>query len=981
MSKKRNPKKRKKNPKPSADFVEKKLLNIFNKQINKVFSTKQLLKKLNLANSIDAINSALEKLDKAGKIKTIAEDKYKWKKNKSRALDTPRTGGKSAIGTIDVTRTGSAYVVCPDLDLEKDVFIPAHRCQNALHGDTVEIRWFLSRRGKPEGEVLRVTKRRRDQFMGNLTLSNKFAFVTPDDPNINYDIALSRKDVEETYQTGDKVVVRITEWHTDRNSSPKGELVTNFGKAGGNDIEMKSILVQKGFNLAFPDDVLQENAVIPEEISAEEIANRRDMRKILTFTIDPDTAKDFDDAISVELLENNNYEIGVHIADVSHYVKPGTALDTEAASRTTSVYLVDRVLPMLPEKLSNGVCSLRPHEEKLTFSAVFEFTPEGKVISEWFGKTVTYSDRRFTYEEAQEGLESGEGDYADELRLLNKFAYALRAERFKTGAINFESPEVKFKLNEKSEPVDVYLKSRKDAHMLVEDFMLLANRRVGALMDGMLERGEPQWAYVYRIHDEPDMEKVEKFGNFASQMGYIVKPSGPDDVKNSFSMMLKRAEGKPEFNVLQQLAIRTMSKAAYSTDNIGHYGLGFATYSHFTSPIRRYADVLAHRILFEYLNKKTSFPNKAKLQELCKHISKKERDAMEAERESVKYKQAEYIEQQVGKAFSGNITGITERGIFVQIQENFCEGMIKYSDMFEPFVMHESRFAINSAKRSYKMGDQVWVRVLDADKLKRKINLSLLDPKVAAPKETAEVEKQPVEKAEPKLPEIVEEKISPSKKKPEVRFDTDLNEAYAKLIKSSINRYEQSDAKLLADKSEAKWAVQWSQTALLENNTLLLSFNPRGTAQEVTTPQSLLTTKVYKPEESKMSSFVRKNLKSAALTSGYFVPFASLDELQLSAKDIELSIPLFKQWLKLVDPTKIISFSNNLKQAMLKHKLLYKVKEHSFEQDANTVTVTTATVRVGRQSRPIFFLPSPKLRLPTSLKSKAWDAFLIEEEA
>ena len=506
MTRKKKNSKRQKTKTLAVPTLEKRLIDLFSKQITTPFDAKTIIRKLNISNSKDSVQACLEKLVQKDILEATRRGKFKWNKAATNSSKKSKKQGKLAIGTMDVTRSGAAYVVCDDQEeLEKDIFVPAHRSMGALHGDTVEVMWYLSRRGKPEGEVTQIVKRKNEHFIGTLVLSRQFAFVVPDNPNMQTDILLDPKKLPKEAEDGAKVVVTISKWHSDNKSNPEGEISTYFGTEGGNDIEMKSILVQKGFNLTFPPEVLRENAVIDTEITAEEIALRRDMRAVTTFTIDPETAKDFDDALSIQQLDNGNYEIGIHIADVTHYVKPGSELDKEAAKRTTSVYLVDRVLPMLPEKLSNGVCSLRPYEEKLTFSAIFEMDRSGDLISEWFGKTVIYSDRRFTYEEAQAGLESGEGDFAAELQLLNNFAHKLRKKRFNKGAINFESPEIRFKLDESGKPLSVYLKSRQDAHTLVEDFMLLANKRVGALIDGLHETLGFKWPMVYRVHDEPNM--------------------------------------------------------------------------------------------------------------------------------------------------------------------------------------------------------------------------------------------------------------------------------------------------------------------------------------------------------------------------------------------------------------------------------------------------------------------------------------------
>ena len=522
---------------------------------------------------------------------------------------------------------------------------------------------------------------------------------------------------------GDKVVTRVVRWQTDKIKSPIGIITESLGKAGSSDIEMKSILIQNGFELSFPPEVLEESEALSEKISESEIARRRDFRKTLTFTIDPDTAKDFDDALSLEYLDNGTYEVGIHIADVTHYVPEGSALDKEAYKRSTSVYLVDRVLPMLPEKISNVLCSLRPNEEKLTFSAVFTFDKNDKIIKEWFGKGVIFSDRRFTYGEAQEILEAGEGELAAELKKLNELAKKVRKQRFKEGSVDFDMPEVKFQLDEEGVPVSVYVKERKDSNMLIEDFMLLANRRVAAKI-GKRENPVP---FVYRIHDLPDMMKVGDFIKFAQALGYKMNIQTPEQIAKAYTQLLQDTKTRPELKVLEPLAIRTMSKAVYSSDNIGHYGLGFSHYSHFTSPIRRYADVLVHRI-FEKNLKERYTVKQAELEEMCQHISRQERKATDAERQSVKYKQVEFMTKRIGEVFTGVISGMIDKGFFVELVDNFCEGMVSFSNLAESYQLDESRlFAVgNITHQKIKMGDVVRVRILSANLQTRKIDMELV---------------------------------------------------------------------------------------------------------------------------------------------------------------------------------------------------------------------------------------------------------------
>lgn len=988
-----------------ANILEKRLIDLFSKQITSRFDAKTIIGKLKISNSRDSVQHCLDKLEEKGKIEATSRGKYKWNKAAT-VTKRKRKDGQFATGRVDVTRSGSAYIICAEMQ-EQDIFVPAHKLMGALNGDTVEVSWYIARKGKPEGEVVQIIERKAEHFIGTLSLSDKFAFVIPDNPSMQTDIFVPLKHVPKEAEDGAKVVVHITKWHTDNKNNPEGKITTYFGTEGGNDIEMKSILIQKGFNLTFPPEVLKENAEIDPKISQSEIAKRRDMRAITTFTIDPATAKDFDDALSIELLENGNYEIGIHIADVGHYVVPGSELDKEAARRTTSVYLVDRVLPMLPEKLSNGVCSLRPEEEKLTFSAIFEMDKQGGIINEWFGKTVIYSDRRFTYEEAQERLETGEGDYVKELQLLNRIAHKLRNKRFKKGAINFESPEVRFKLDKQGVPIDVYLKTRKDAHMLVEDFMLLANKQVGALMHGLHEKLGFVWPMVYRIHDEPDMERVHNFADFAVQMGYHLKIESPEQVKGAFGKMLKEAEGKPESDILQQLAIRTMAKAVYSIDNIGHYGLGFSTYSHFTSPIRRYADVLGHRILFDYLSNNNKRMNPQKLEEQCKHISRKERDAMEAERESVKYKQAEFLEAHLGDVFEGSISGITDHGIYVTIKANFCEGMIRYEKMFDDFEPDEHHFQIKSPSITYKMGDSVWIRILGANKIKRQIDMELLAPEDSdnepptrlqltqqeTLKTTSTVQQQK-NKVAPKTQENVKTKGTtteevvktetsksqrikvvqePPKGKKAIKSNYIAdNKAYEALLPKIEKAFNKSHIKTIAKQKHAKWKYELSPSAPIRESVLLLYFNPQAALNKGYRGQKLLSQHPFKPQGS-TKTFFKTYFPNQKISEGYLSPFRCMDDKQLSKKDIALSVPIFEAYVGILNPQKIVSFSISLLEVLQEYKFLSSLEEEEVTDQNRTIIASRGMLTIEENQIPIYFVPRPSSRLLKKIKTMAWD--------
>ena len=695
----------------------------------KQLNTKQLSRKLKVKNSKDSLQAALDKLVQAGKAKV--DDQYRYQ---FAGKSDKRGGGKRstefAEGRVDMTRSGAAYII---MDGETaDIFVPQQRLGNAQDGDKVKVRfWTPSGRRKPEGEVTEVLQRSVTHFVGTLKIYEKYAEVDVDQAGGQIlKVAVHRAELIGA-KANEKVVVKILDWETNRFGQISGQITAVLGEAGSSNIEMQSILINNGFQITFPEDVLAESEALPGEITPQEINIRRDMRDVTTFTIDPLTAKDFDDALSIQTLEDGQIEIGVHIADVSHYVKPGSALDDIAADRTTSVYLVDRVCPMLPERISNELCSLRPHEDKLTFSAIFKFHPKThKVTDRWFGRTVIHSNRRFTYEEAQEVLDTGVGDFVDELDVMDIIADKLRKRRFKEGSIDFNSNEVRFKLDEEGKPLSVYIKDRIDTNMLIEDFMLLANREVAGFIKKKEERLKTNIPFVYRVHDEPDMEKVAELAKFAAALGYEMDLSSPQTVSKSYNALLAKADEDPMVKMLSPIAIRTMSKAVYTTENIGHYGLGFENYSHFTSPIRRYADVLVHRLLAQNLEKGSLFKaNAEKLEETCKHISSQERKAVTAERESIKYKQTEYMLDNVGEEFDGVINGLADFGVFIELVENFVEGMISYDKMDEPYDLQAGKLSIVGKKsgKKLKMGDLVRVKIEDVDLERRRIDMSLVE--------------------------------------------------------------------------------------------------------------------------------------------------------------------------------------------------------------------------------------------------------------
>ncbi|MGN8055227.1 ribonuclease R [Pedobacter sp. 22163] len=690
--------------------------DVFEKNNNQLLNYKQVSAKLNL-NDQESRETILEIL-KEGKSTGIFLEPEKGK-FKLKELQN------FIIGTVDMTADGSAYIV-PEDEFEKDVFVAPRKLKNALHGDTVKAYVFAKKSGrKNDGEVVEIIKRAKSDFTGVIKISDRFAFVIADDKKMMHDIFVPLADTHEA-KNGQRVLVTLSDW-PESAKNPIGIVKHVLGNQGENNTEMNAILAQYGFPLEFPPQVEREANAIPEEIPAAEIAKRKDFRKVLTFTIDPADAKDFDDAISYQKLPNGNHEIGVHIADVSHYVIQGTDLDKEAYSRATSVYLVDRVIPMLPERLSNGVCSLRPHEDKLCFAAVFELDEQANIQSEWYGRTVIHSDRRFSYEEAQEVIENKEGDYAHEILKLNELAYILRDRKFKNGAISFESTEVKFKLDEAGKPIGVYVKERKDAHKLIEDYMLLANRKVAEFI-AKKTKGKDKLTFVYRVHDSPNMETLNTFATFASRFGYKINTKSDKEIAKSLNNLMADVEGKKEQNILTSLAIRSMAKAIYSTKKTSHYGLAFEYYTHFTSPIRRYPDVMAHRLLQTYLDGGKSAD--MEFYEVASvHSSAMEKRAADAERASIKYKQAEYLENNIGTEYKGIISGVTEWGMYVEIEENKCEGMIRLRDISDDFyVLDEKNYCIvgQRKKKKYQLGDEVMIRVKKVDLSKRQIDFTLI---------------------------------------------------------------------------------------------------------------------------------------------------------------------------------------------------------------------------------------------------------------
>ncbi|GAB3756928.1 ribonuclease R [Spirosoma pomorum] len=662
--------------------------------------------------------------------------------------------GNTIEGVVDHVNSRFAFVIPATAtgirgDRDNDIWVATEDLNGAVDGDRVKvIRFADSRNGsggrsrrRIEGKVASVVERGRGELVGRIETWPTYGFVIPDNKKFYEDIFIA-EDKLSGANDGDKVIVRLTKYPDGKGSKQRfeGEVITVLGVAGQNNTEMHAILAEFGLPIDFPKDVEQEAERISTEIPEQEIAKRRDMRTTTTFTIDPVDAKDFDDALSVQILDNGNFEIGIHIADVTHYVVPGSKLEEEAYKRATSVYLVDRVVPMLPEKLSNGLCSLRPNEDKLTFSAIFELTPDAKIVNEWFGRTIIHSDRRFAYEEAQEILNNEKGDFITELLLLNELAYKLRDERFKKGAINFETVEVRFKLDEEGIPIAVYPKIRQDTNKLIEEFMLLANKRVAEYVHTLSKRNKDgeENTMVYRIHEGPDSDRLQQFADFAGRLGYKLKLDD-EHLSNSMNRFMASIEGKPEANMLSQLAVRTMSKARYSTEDLGHFGLAFKRYSHFTSPIRRYPDMMAHRLLQHYLDKGKPVDQEP-LEEQCKHASAREKMASDAERASIKYKQVEFMSRmEPARTFAGVISGVTEFGIFVEITENSCEGLVRMQDLSDDFYEYDKdnyRIIGQRNKKMYTFGDQVEVRVKETNLARRSMDFLLVSDKAGRATDT-----------------------------------------------------------------------------------------------------------------------------------------------------------------------------------------------------------------------------------------------------
>lgn len=643
------------------------------------------------------------------------------KKIKEKKAKKHSTGGGTHQGRLDVTRSGMGYVVVEGL--HEDILVRPSDFRRAFHGDTVEVEIISTnkRSGRLNGVVTRVIERKQTEFIGKVEVTSDFAFFLPDSEKPMPDFFIPVNALNGA-RDGDRVVAKLVSWN-DHEKNPKGAIISVMDGEDLNDLAMKEILMQRGFPLFFDEDVMEEALRIPDAIPEEEVKRRRDMRDVLTFTIDPVDARDFDDAISIREIRKGIWEIGVHIADVSYYVQPESLLDQAAFERATSVYIPDRVLPMLPEKISNELCSLRPHEDKLTFSCVFELNAKGEIRQTWIGRTLTHSNHRFTYEDVQQIIETGEGHYHNEIILLNNLAQRFRKDRFRRGAINFSSQEVRFRLDEKGKPLGIVVKESKESHQLIEEFMLLANRTVATHVAGVFidKRSLP---FPYRVHDRPDEEKLLPFVAFARKFGHPFDTKSPSAIASSFNSMLDAVKGQPEQHVLEQLGIRTMAKAAYTTENIGHYGLGFEHYCHFTSPIRRYPDIQVHRILQEVLDGQPRVWKK--LEQQCKHCSERERAAMESERAANKYKQVEFMRQYLGQEFDAVISGVASFGFWAETVEHKCEGLVSILSLqdYDEFRHVETDYCLVGRRGGWKfrMGDQVRIRVVAANLGKRQLD-------------------------------------------------------------------------------------------------------------------------------------------------------------------------------------------------------------------------------------------------------------------
>lgn len=693
------------------------VVNFFNKNTEKAYNYKQIGADLGIKTQPERmlLMNILENMVEDAFIIDTGKGKYK-----------SNTRGLFLEGHFERRSTGKNFFV-PD-DGGENVFVAERNSAHAMNGDRVRIQMLARRKGRgSEGEIVEILERKQTRFVGTLNVQKFFAFLEMDSKILANDIFIPKEKLKNG-KTGDKALVEITEW-PDRAKNPVGEVIDILGIAGTNNAEMHAILAEFGLPYKYPEAVEAEAEKIPTEITEEEIAKREDFRKVTTFTIDPRDAKDFDDALSIRQLDNGNWEVGVHIADVTHYVTPGGIIDKEGEERATSVYLVDRTIPMLPERLSNGLCSLRPNEEKLCYSAIFDLNENADIKNYRIGRTVIESDRRFTYEEAQSIIETGEGDFKEDVLKLDQLAKKLREKRFQNGSIAFEREEVRFEIDENGKPLSVYFKEQKDSNKLIEEFMLLANKTVAEFI-GKVPKNKHAKTFVYRIHDLPNPEKLQSLSEFIRRFGYKVKTDGSNTaVAKSINQLLDDVHDKPEENLISTIAVRAMAKAVYSTSNIGHYGLAFDYYTHFTSPIRRYPDMMVHRLLTLYMEGGRSV-SKQLTEDECKHCSEMEQLAANAERASIKYKQVEFMSDKIGRVFKALISGVAEWGIYAEIEENKCEGLIPMRELDDDFYeFDEKNYCIRGrrSKREYRLGDEIEVKVVRANLERKQLDFSIVE--------------------------------------------------------------------------------------------------------------------------------------------------------------------------------------------------------------------------------------------------------------